>query len=150
VVCKRGLFIQELGQRPLVRLVEPVDAQVNLTGIEPIATSIASGYHRPKKSHQYYTLASQVPQLELEKLVLRRVYHVIIGTFGVLTNDEVCQSAYGLLSRIGSYGSIRIPLSMFCSTRQSLCVFTRTSEGKAEHATVALEDELASRSIVDA
>ena len=91
-----------------------------------------------------------MPQLELEKLVLRRVYHVIIGTFGVLANDEVCQSAYGLLSRIGSYGSIRIPLSMFCSARQPLCVSTRTSEGKAEHATVALEDELASRSIVDA
>ena len=26
VVCKKSLFIQELGQRPLVRLVEPVDA----------------------------------------------------------------------------------------------------------------------------
>ena len=39
---------------------------------------------------------------------------------------------------------------MFCSTQQPLCVFTRTSEGKAEHATVALEHELASKSIVDA
>ena len=88
--------------------------------------------------------------MEPDKLVLRRVYHVIIGTFRMLLHNELCQSAYGLLSRIGSYGSIRIPLSMFCSARQPLCVSTRTSEGKAEHATVALEDELASRSIVDA
>ena len=62
----------------------------------------------------------------------------------MLANDEVCQSAYGLLSRIGSYGSIRIPLSM------SLCIHNNIFNKERQSMPVALGDELASRSIVDA
>ena len=72
----------------------------------------------------------------------------IIGTLRMLANDAVCQFAYGLLSCIGSYGSIRITMSVSGSTRQAL-VLTRASEGKAEEIAGTLEHELASRSIVD-
>ena len=66
----------------------------------------------------------------------------------MLANDAATQSAYGLLSCIGSYGSIRMTFSVSCITRQSL-ELTRTSEGKAEEITGTLEHELASRTVVD-
>ena len=65
-----------------------------------------------------------------------------------VANGEVCQSAYGLLSCIGSYGSIRTLLSVFGSARQSL-EFTRASAGKAKHATDPSGPEATSRSTVD-
>ena len=71
-----------------------------------------------------------------------------VGTLRMLANDAVCQFAYGLLSCISSYGSIRTALFVSCSTRQFV-VLTRASEGKAEEIVGTLEHDLASRSIVD-
>jgi len=55
IVSRGGLDIEEL-------------EAIILNCVQHFATSIASGYHRSKNSHQNklnYTLASQVPQLEL-------------------------------------------------------------------------------------
>ena len=64
VVCKRGLFIQELGQRPLVRLVEPVDA-ANCGGFHPSSiplrcSSSEVGLHLLIDASSKYCLFSEV------------------------------------------------------------------------------------------